>query len=258
MEGKNFVYAPFWVRTTAITVLTVTLLISIFITFHYVGRTGRETWLLTALSLAQISASGLVLALVVFFSARDVGSLGLQGKADQLLCRTFPGACAFIDFPTAPKRLWKDVRIGKKFTIRNLEQTPTRTEVFYNSGSCAAFYKITTRQSSLMMRIQAHVGEVTVSYYFPASEERSVEQLRSQLEWAVSRYTDIGGYQESWYFNANESFDSRSYVSVHLTKDFGTSFLDDERKKLYFVQDVAASTRSLITHCVGQGITLSH
>ncbi|MFZ3585351.1 hypothetical protein ACOI1H_24995 [Loktanella sp. DJP18] len=84
-----------------------------------------------------------------------------------------------------------------------------------------------------------------------------MKQLKDQLQWAMSRFTEIVGYKKSWYFSTEE-FDQKSYVSVHLTKDFDRDFLDDDRQKLNFAQDLAASSKSLIKECKARGISLSH
>ncbi len=256
MDSKNFIYTPIWVRVLSIGALTITLLMSLFVTWYYL-ETDKETWLLVALSLAQVSASGLAFALVVFYSSKDAGLSGLQQKTNVFLCRILPRTLLFIDFPNPPLLDWKGAKISKKQIKKDLSSSPTRVSIQKISGGNSALYVIKAMGENLSFRVQVNVWELTISYYFPAKSESDLDRLRSKLEWAMSRFTKIVGYKESWYFSS-EDFDQKSYVSVHLTKDFDSDFLDDDRQKLNFAQDLTASTRSLIKECKAQGIALSH
>jgi len=255
VNGQNFFYTPVWVKVVALSTLTMTLLFSLAIAWLYV-RTDDETWVLVAMSVAQVSASGLVVALLVFFSARDVGAIGVQLKADQFLGRTVPRALLYIDCPLDEAVDWQRKKVGLLRIRRATKRSRTRIRLRHTAGSNAAFYFIETRATSLVLRIQANVSEITVSYYFPAASGDETDRLKTDLEWALSRYTAVGGYHQSWYFSV-EDFDDSPYVSVHLTRCFSEDFLDDEREKMAFAQDVAASTRSLIKDCAARGVPLA-
>ncbi|PWV95792.1 hypothetical protein DFR52_10856 [Hoeflea marina] len=252
MDGNNFLHAPLWVRITALAVLGITLVFALAVVWYYLGQ-DRSDWMLLGLSLAQIAASGLVVALVIFFSARDVGAIGLQLKADRFLCRTLPRMMAYIDVPRAGMRPWKEVDLGLRHIARTIRASPTEISMSHNPGENAASYLIRTTEAAIRLRCQVNVGEITISYYFPAEGDDRLAPLKADLQWAIGRYVDINGYQQSWYFS-REDFDGESYVSVHLTKNFGTDFLDDERAKLFVAQDVAASTRSILKDCRQRGI----
>lgn len=255
MDSKNFLYTPIWVRILSIGALAITLVMSLFVTWHYL-ETDKETWLLVAMSLAQVSASGLAFALVIFYSSKDAGLSGLQQKTNVFLCRVLPRNLLLIDVPTPLLLDWKNAKISRRQINRDLSNSPTRVSIQKVSGGNSALYHVNALGENLNLRVQVNVWELTISYYFPAKSELDVDRLKDQLEWAMSRFTQIIGYKESWYFS-NEDFDQKSYVSVHLTKDFDSDFLDDDRQKLNFAQDLTASTRSLIKECKAQGIVLS-
>ena len=256
MDNKSFIYTPMWVRILSIGALASTLFMSLLITWQYLG-TEKETWLLVAMSLAQVSASGLAFILVVFYSSRDAGVRGLQQKTNTFLCRILPRNLLFIDFPGATALDWKNAKTSGRQINKDLANSPTSISIRKVSGDNSAFYTVKAFGEVLTLRVQLNVWELTVSYYFPAQSEADVKRLREQLEWAISRFTEIVGYKESWYFS-KEEFDQKDYVSVHLTKNFDRDFLDDDRQKLNFAQDLAASTRSLIKECKARGIALSH
>lgn len=256
MENRNFIYTPIWVRILSIAALATTLVMSLIVTWHYLD-TEKETWLLVAMSLAQVSASGLAFTLVIFYSSRDAGVSGLQQKTNMFLCRILPRSLLFIDFPHPAALDWKNAKISGRQVNKDLSISPTKISIKKVSGDNSALYTVKAFDELLTLRVQVNVWELTVSYYFPAQSELDVKRLSDQLEWAISRFTKIVGYKESWYFS-KEEFDHKNYVSVHLTKEFDRDFLDDDRQKLNFAQDLAASSRSLIKECKTQGISLSY
>ncbi|WP_139112675.1 hypothetical protein [Hoeflea olei] len=256
MEHKNFIYTPIWVRILSIGALAVTLVMSLFVTWSYLD-TDKDTWVLVAMSLAQVSASGLAFVLVIFYSSRDAGVAGLRQKTNTFLCRVIPRVLLFIDFPKPAAADWKKAKTSGGRIRKDLANSPTTIAIKKISGDNSALYTVNALSERLTLRVQVNVWELTVSYYFPAQSEADLERLKGQLDWAMSRFTQIAGYKESWYFS-EEEFDQQTYVSVHLTKNFDRDFLDDDRQKLNFAQDLAASSRSLIKECKARGIALSH
>lgn len=256
MEGQKLIYTPFWVRALALSALAIALLVSIYVVFLYI-ETEKDSWVLAALSVTQVATSGLVVALLLLFSSRDLGIAGLMAKADRFLCQTLPLGLSFIDVPQPEMVDWRSAGTGHGTCRKNARASATGISVSHASGDAAALYRIETAQSVLMLRVQVNVFEITVSYYFPVPEEEGFDGLKQQLSWAMSRFTEIGGYHDSWY-RSIEAFDQREYVSVHLSRRFVESFLDDDREQLFFVQDLAASTRSLVKECRSKGIRLSY
>ncbi|WP_375689368.1 hypothetical protein [Pseudooceanicola sp. LIPI14-2-Ac024] len=256
MTEQRFVFTPIWVRVVCIGALTSTLALAVYFTWRY-AETAKETWVLVSLSLGQISASGLAIALLVFFSEKDIGALGVKVKADEFLARTLPGTLVFIGYPIAAEKPWSDARFSRRLIRDNQRKSATKIAIRHNSGEPFAFYRVRSADGDVIMRCQLNVGEITVSYYVPADRPEAVDEIRAKLEWATSRYTDIGGYTASWYFS-QEAFDGRTYVSVHLSRDFDATFLDNERAKLQVAQDIALSTGSLIKDCTAKGVRLTY
>lgn len=256
MEGQKLIYTPFWVRALALSALTIALLVSIYVVFLYIG-TEKDSWVLAALSVTQVATSGLVVALLVLFSSRDLGIAGLLAKTDRFLCQTVPRALSFIDVAQPELVDWRDAGTGHGSHKANARSSPTKVLVAHASGDPAALYTVVTGDTELRLRVQLNVFEVTVSYYFPVPDDPDVDDLKSRLAWAMSRFTEIGGYTDSWYRSV-EAFDGREYVSVHLSRRFSESFLDDDREQLFLVQDLAASTRSLVKHCRSSGVRLTY
>lgn len=143
MENKNFIYTPIWVRVLSIGALSITLVMSLLVTWHYLD-TEKETWLLVAMSLAQVSASGLAFTLVVFYSSKDAGISGLQHKTNLFLCRVLPRTLLLIDFPNPAVSDWKKSLIPVKGRLAKIWPSLLRPSVFRK-------YRVAIRPCTLFM-----------------------------------------------------------------------------------------------------------
>lgn len=258
MESRSFIYAPGWVKVVALGVLAFTLASAIGVSLYFLGKENRQDWILVAMSLGQVAASGIVIALVVFFSEKDVNIISLQKRSERLFLETFPRACLLIDFPEGEFKLWESKRIKGNDIVQALRNSKTTIQVKHMPGQIDAYYHICRESGdSMIMRLQVNVGEVVVSYYIPAVCENEMHEISKKLEWAFSRYYEVGGYVGGWYFS-REDFDGLTYASIHLTKDFGPDFLENERKKLFMSNDVAATTRGIMKDCVKNSISMSY
>jgi hypothetical protein len=253
MDSRNFVYAPAWVKTVALVVLAAALVSAILVSHYYIGRGGREDWILAGLSLAQIAASGLVIALVVFYSERDVNALGLQKRAEAFFYKTFPRALALIDYPQARFEPWEERTIRESTLALVPQKSHTKIRIRHNPGEIDAFYELTALESRMILRVQVNVSELAVSYYFPAADDAEKDRIAETLTWAFSRLIEVNGYAGGWYFS-REAFDGQTYASIHLSKDFGPDFLENDRKKLTAAQDIAANTRGILKDCGEKGV----
>ncbi len=258
MESRNFIYAPGWVKVVALSVLVFTLASAIGVSLYFLGKEEKQDWILVAMSLGQVAASGIVIAIVVFFSEKDVNVINLQRRAERLFLETFPRACLLIDFPEGEFKDWGNKKMRANDIAQALKNSKTSIKVNHIPGQIDAYYYISRESGgSIVMRLQVNVGEVVVSYYIPAKSEDDTHEIARVLKWAFSRYYEVGGYVGGWYFS-KEDFDGLTYASIHLTKDFGPDFLENERKKLFMSNDVAATTRGIMKDCVKNGISMSY
>ncbi|MAL97570.1 MAG: hypothetical protein CL583_03875 [Alteromonadaceae bacterium] len=258
MESRSFIYAPAWVKVVSIAVLVLALISAAAVAFYFLGEENGQDWILIAMSLGQVAASGIVIAMVVFFSERDVNVMDLQRRSERLFYETFPNACLLIDFPLEPFKPWEERRVRSAELEKTLRNSRTAIEISHVPGQIDAYYRIRLESGqALVMRLQVNIGEVAISYYIPAASEAEKDRISGILEWAFSRYREIGGYEGGWYFS-REAFDNNCYASIHLTRDFGADFLENERKKLFMSNDVAASTRGILKDCLKNGIATAY
>lgn len=258
MESKNFIYAPRWVKILSLSVLTLALAAATVTALYFLGKEDHQDWILVAMSLGQVAASGIVIAVVVFFSEKDVNTSDLSKRAEKLFYETFPRACLLIDSPMEKFESYTEKKLRIKDLFKAYKKSGTKVRISHAPGQIDAYYLITRPSGqSLTVRLQVNIGEVVVSYYIPSNSEEQTAQIDKKLEWAFSRFLNESGYQGRWYFS-KEDFDGNHHASIHLTKHFGDDFLENERKKLFMANDVAASTRGIMKDCEKQNIPTSY
>ncbi len=258
MQTGNFLYAPRWVKMLALIVLSLALLTALAVVVVYIDQGGRENWVLVAISLAQIAASGLVIALIVFFSQRDANLGVLRGRIRDFLLHSLPKAMLILDCPPEKTARWQP---GRRWMRREWRRTDSETNVNitvrYAPGAIEAWYEVDARGRKLHIRAQVNMGEVAFSFYFPAANREEAEERRQQLDWGFSRLIQVSDYRLDWHFST-ESFDKRSHAAFFLTRDYGIDFLDDNRRMLFVVNDLALNLRGILKDCVLRGIPTSY
>jgi len=258
MQTGNFLYAPRWVKLIALIVLSLALVTALAVVVHYMDHGGRESWVLVAISLAQISASGLVIALIVFFSQRDANLAVLRSRIRDFLLHALPGGLLIIDCTPPQEARWQPGRRWMPKAWRgNKVDTRVRIRLRYTPGGIESLYFIKAQGRTLVLRAQVNMGEVIFTLHLPAATQSEMEARKKQLEWALSRLTEVSGYRQDWYFSV-ESFDNRPYATVFLTRNFGPDFLDDNRLMLFVANDLALNLRGLLKDCIANGIPTSY
>jgi len=256
LEGQRLIYTPLWVRVLALGSLLVALFVSAVVVVIYINS-DRDTWVLAALSVTQVAASGLFVSFLLLFSARDTGVPGLRLKTARMLRKSVPEALSFIGHDQPLAMDWHSLGVSQNAIKEAKRRVRTDVKVAHLMGTHRALYRLEGEGRGLHLMVQVNVWEMTVSYYFPAHSSDELEALRPKLDWALARFIDTVGYTASWYFST-EAFDGRTYASVHLTKAYEKGFLDQDYDKLFFLQDLAASTQSLLKECAIQEIAVSY
>jgi hypothetical protein len=125
VDSKNLIYLPAWVKVVSIAILSLCLIFSMAIALSFIGQPDRSDWILLAMSIAQVTASGLVLSLVVFFSERDLSVSALRQKSEEFSKVHMVNALSKIAFES--------------------DNPPSTTEVFFEDGNdlCGGLFNIT-------------------------------------------------------------------------------------------------------------------
>ncbi len=258
MQTGNFLYAPRWVKVSALVVLSFALLIALVVVIYYVRLDGNDSLILVAVSLGQVAASGLVIALIVFFSQRDADLKLLRMRIQDFLLVAFPKGLAALDCADPKEVEW---RPGQGAKLRDLLRQPMESNVTmrlrYVPDSVGCWYLVTARGRELTLHAQVNVGEVILSLYLPARDSSEFETMRENMRWGLSRLEGVSGYRVDWHYST-ESFDGRPYAIAFLTKDFGLDFLDDNRRQLFVINDLTLNLRGLMNDAIKKDYPLSY
>ena len=258
MQTGNFLYAPRWVKLLALIVLSLALVTALAVVVYYIDQGERDNWVLVAISLAQIAASGLVIALIVFFSQRDANLAVLRGRIRDFLLHSLPRGLMILDCAPPQEAEWKPGRRWLRRGWRRVEpDSRVSIRLQYTPGSIECWYFIRARDRDLVLRAQVNMGEVIFTLYFPAADMAEMEERKAQMAWGLSRLTEVSRYRQDWHHGI-EAFDGRPHAKVFLTRDYGIGFLDDNRRMLFVVNDLALNLRGLLKNCIDNALPTSY
>src|SRR5262245_20075876 len=114
IDSRQLIYLPGWVKLVLIAILLGTLGAAIYVAVSFIGIPEKSDWILMAVAGAQLAATVLIAALVLFFSQTDDSLHALDGKADQFLRTVVPGALRKVTAPGTPAAKLRVEIVGSK------------------------------------------------------------------------------------------------------------------------------------------------
>lgn len=238
-DAGKIIYTPLWLRALAIVVLSTALLISFYAILVFINQTDRETYVLTAMALAQISASGLVLLLIVFYSRREVGMKGIVSKNDLFLSKELPEALKKIS-----RHHVFDWSVRKSISLK-VDHVP---------GELLAFYELKVKHSVIRMSVSFNVRRMVVIYHFPSPESGDLDHLEQIFETVISGAKNAG-YDFAIRVSNFGYTDGSQYNTLYFyCNNLPDDFLLDPLQKLYWVNDVSLMTRSVLIDTIKHAI----
>lgn len=238
-EAGKIIYTPLWLRVLSILVLTAALIVAFSAVYVFMHQPERETYVLTAMALAQVAASGLILVLIVFYSRREVGMNGMRKRNNSVLSEELPQALG---------NMARHSVFGEDYT------KPMPVKCSYVPGEVMAGYEITLKNATLRMRVTFNVKRMVVIYYFPAQGPGTEQKLEEALESVIGGAVNAG-YDAKVRFHNEDYTDGKNYNLLYLyNNSLPDDFLLDPLQKLYWLTDVAVMTRSILIETIRQKI----
>jgi len=198
-------------------------------------KDGFETYLLTAIALAQVSSSGLVFVLVVFYSRKELGVRGLIAKSDIFLEKEVQNRLLKMD--------WHD-KLG-----------PSRKEglklaTTHHKDALICTYDIEVPNGRLCMRLVFNVRRLVV-IYFLEGRQGTIEDIETAFEPTISGALSAG-YKVTTRIEVAGPFGSTKAASMTFYNEtLKEDFLLDPLERLFWSQDISLMTRDVLI----QGIT---
>ena len=133
MDSNFFLYLPRWVKIISISVLVFSLILGVVIAVYFAARQDKSDYVLIGMSLAQTSASGLLLALVVFFSEKDNSIKLLIKKTKHFLKKEIPHGLQRIVPRIANKQIKRCVQPDSGWCVQPDRMHHARNLYFFRS-----------------------------------------------------------------------------------------------------------------------------
>lgn len=230
IDSKSLVHLPASVRTAAVTILLAVLFGSAAMTAYFVVVETPEKpqftqWILISVALVQMALTGLGVALVLFFTEREVGTEALEKRTEHFLDVLLPSTLA---------------RVSPSYANRHAGCTVTRLG---RSDIFGAAYELSTPDASMRLWVGLNVRRLIVIYWLdvdgPAAEFEARVKRAFQFTLAGSKRV---GFQT--FFEYVETSDAREVLSVWSTLQQSANLLLLPSERLFWMQDVAMMTES--------------
>jgi len=242
MEIKNIVYLPVWVRAVALLILGLGFASGLFFVYYSITsvKGGNPEYVKTALSVAQFSAYGLAIALVVLFAERELSINRLLSRMDTFLEKLLPAGLRRIRIPS----------------LGQINGEPIEVETNHARGKPRAFYTLRYQGYAMLVQVDANIKQLNVMYHFPVVAEADLEPLTAKFETTI-----VGAKQVGWEFNSyimQEAFDNRFYLELFFRMQIEENFLLNSPEMLFWITDIAVMSRSALMKGMQAGLLPHH
>jgi hypothetical protein len=228
LDSRNIVHLPGWAKAAVITTLSIGFLLCVATVIRFLGVKDNTDWLLLGISSIQFIITALIASIIVFFSQNDANIKSLKARTDNFLSVVLRDALSQITVDgVTSDRITVDV--GKRPDLFGHEI------ILSEHGT-----------PILRMWCGLNVHRIIVIYHFvnPNPDVTSVDFTAMLKE--IFRFT-FGGAETLKY---NVSYEpvpgSESLVSVWATVAGERGLLTDPAEKLFWAQDIAMMTESVI------------
>jgi len=229
LDAKQFVYLPWWAKILCLAILGIGIAVSLAIILRFFGSSENRDWVLIGISGVQFLITTFVVAIVLFLSETDANIATLRTRSDTFLTETLPQALADVTL---------DDEAGKGFTV----VPGNRRDIF------GYHYDLNGDEGTVLrLWCGVNVRRLIVIYRFVDPLPSPVEtDFEARIRDAF-RFT-FGGAESVGYGKPHIEMvpGDKTTASVWLTADLPDTFLTDPAAKLFWAQDVAMMTESLL------------
>ncbi|CAN5378550.1 hypothetical protein BH09PSE4_BH09PSE4_07020 [soil metagenome] len=235
LDAKHFIHLPGWAKALCLGTLALGIVASLTIIFEFFGAEGNRDWVLIGFSGAQFLITSFVIAIILFVSQTDANIGTLRRRSEQFLIETLPIALGRISLEDHSgsccevKRGTRSDIFGYDYSLQRGGTTVLRLWCGVNVGRIIVIYRFTNPQPAVSL-------------------DAFVERLKQIFRFSLGGAASVG---------YNVSFEplpgKASIVSVWLTVATAPDFLTDPALKLFWSQDIAMMTESLMRTALRHG-----
>ncbi|HEY4541249.1 MAG TPA: hypothetical protein VIG66_02620 [Noviherbaspirillum sp.] len=242
LDAQQIVYLPRWARWMVMGVLGLLAICAGVAGIGFFFISDQLDAVAPLLAIAQTAAGAFAVVLFVLFAERQLSTDRLHARTDQFLEHHMRDALAKIEIP--------QVKRGHTVQVNVLKRADTihggRKDIY------GANYQLFLENFRMRMWVGINVRRIGVIYFVKAESEADAERFRN-----IFRFT-FGGAEKLGYAVNFEyaEIDGEKLVSIWTTVQAGHTILGDPAEQLFWVQDVAMMTQSLIRTAVRHNIEL--
>lgn len=242
LEANQIVYLPTWARYSVMVVLGVLALSAGIAGVVFFLFPDYHDQITPTLSIAQTAAGAFAVVLFVLFAERQLDTDKLLTRTDHFLEKQLAEGLQKIEVP--------QVKRGHTVNVDVVQRAATihggRKDIF------GANYRIWLDNFSMKMWIGLNVKRLSVIYFVRASAPADADILAEQFKFTFGGAAKLG-YDTNFQY---VEIDGEKLVSIWTTVMADKVILGNPAEQLFWIQDIAMMTQSVIRTAVRDGIHL--
>jgi len=234
-DTRTYTFLPLWAKGLVLGAGVVLLVLAVLLVAQALDAGDASDRIVLGLSLAQTAALALIFAVVVLFSTRDANARHLQRLGDAFLTGYVTEALSRVSVPAQGI---------DRFEVTDLGRNDIFGRVLEMRGKSLA----------LRLWVGLNVHRIHVIYFIPLGGAVTIDAVREALAHTCNG-AEKAGYSVTLEQASHQGVD---FVSIWLPVEASRDLLYSPRDKLFWAQDIAMMTESLIRSAVRAGLPLGH
>jgi hypothetical protein len=243
LDASQIVYLPLWARRCVMAILGFLAISACVAGVALLFFPEQRDKVSPILSIAQTAAGGFAVVLFVLFAEKQLSTDKLHLRTRQFLEVHMVDALGKLEIP----QIRKDEMVKASVILRQNPALGSRKDIY------GATYDLRLDHFQMRMWIGINVRRLSVIYFAKAASEADAARFTD-----IFRFTFGGakklGYETNFEF---ANIDGESVVSMWSTVSADTAILGNPSEQLFWVQDVAMMTQSVIRTALRQNIDLN-
>lgn len=242
LDASQVVYLPGWARIAVMAVLGILAITACGAAISFFFFPGMREEISPTFAVAQTAAGAFAIVLFVLFAERQLSTAKLLAKTDSFLETHIVEVLRKIEIP--------QVKRGHTLKVNVIARADTvhggRKDIF------GANYELWLDQFRMRMWIGINVKRLSVIYFATVDSESDAEILQEKFRFTFGGAAKLG-YDTNFQF---AELDGEKIVSIWTTVMADQAILGNPAEQLFWMQDVAMMTQSVIRTAVREGINL--
>ncbi|WP_050476274.1 hypothetical protein [Herbaspirillum rhizosphaerae] len=242
LDAKQVVYLPKWARFGIMAILALLATAACITAISFLFWPEHREEITAVLSIAQTAAGGFAVVLFVLFAERQLSTKRLHDKTDEFLEKQVLESLSKIEIP--------QIKRGQTVNVNVLKREDGihggRKDIY------GANYHIFMEQFQMRFWVGINVKRLSTIYFVKVDSEQQVDELARIFRFTFGGAAKVG-YETNFEY---AEIDGEKIVSIWSTAMADNAILGNPAEQLFWVQDIAMMTQSVIRTAVRHNIRL--